>query len=176
MRNRCAKNRIQITGKETAEYLSFLPKLKEMNEAILEGTVIETGPGLSQYIVDIAVEKMRRGEQRPIIIEPLDYDAMADLVDFIETNFPSRRIDLRARSYIPMEELKKRLAVYRDEEHIEHYPIRMGWQFPDELSHLKGKADFVIDLTAAGKYSPQANVALQLFLKPTGELLQKPEL
>ncbi len=104
---------------------------------------LEVGPGLSAFIPRIAEYKLKK---KPIIIEPIDYSLLKELLIEISS------LELKTSFKERIETLIKRCEFFSDPDKVYHIKKTLGEALV-ENEELKGIADVVVDHFGATAYA-----------------------
>ncbi len=155
-----APNRCQITGRTISEYRHhFLtrPDYKtwgsELEQNLLFGKVIEVAPGLSEFGIDLARQRLKVGSSPLIVIEAFDYKIMRELLIQIKEVF-HREIGVYGKREVTYTEVLERVSILLNPKYVTLHQHRLNRQLSHELIPLKNTADVVIDMFGACAYSP----------------------
>lgn len=159
-----SEGNVLVTGRDITDYHPEIRDL-EINPSLL---YVEVGAGLGGFIPNIIQKTML---QKPIVIDPVDYTLLLEMLEFAET--------------LPLEgKLKERVKVHQERckiilnsDKVRLINLKLEEAF-NQHPELEGIADVVIDHFAASQHlffgSKQEIIDLEhKLLKPNGTIYDK---
>lgn len=134
-----------VTGRS---YLSYKKNAKseyglDLDRLVEEGVNekwLEVGPGISEFIPKLALRQKESGGPRPTIVEPLDYESLAEAVSILSRLQTSIKID-----GLDPEEILRRISILTNSDLVERIPKYFHELPQDRISSLQGKFFVVLD-------------------------------
>ncbi len=128
---------------------------EDLDTLIQEGmgrTWMEVGAGLAELIPDLAVRQSRFNGSKPVVVDPLDYEKLRDVLLFIGSIVGDLSIAEVSPGGKNLDIVLDRLAILSDESYVKRIPAPFELTEMQVLEPLKGRVFTLIDCWGASRY------------------------